>query len=744
MKVCPVCASRFEVDTGFCPMDGAVLVDAQQVGLMSTEEAPPEHAASHRGGGPAYQPSNAAPPAAARPPQGQPAYSAQPSAQPTVQSTGQPAVQPTFQSTQQPGVQPTVQATGQPQAGLMASARPVNSAAAGAQALAAVASAYDHAHAQAHAQAPVARSGDDFQGQTLDGRYLIDVRIGIGGMGVVYKATQTTIDKTMAVKILKSAHARDQQIAKRFAQEARLAGKIKHPNVVDIVDFGTAPNGSPYYVMEYLAGHSLAWQIDHKGRLDPPRAYEIAIQVGRALSAAHRESIIHRDLKPDNIFLCPAPAGHGMQDLVKILDFGIARVEGRKTRLTAAGAVVGTPEYMSPEQSQASETDHRTDLYALGIILFEMLVGRVPFQADTMVGTLTKQVFESAPKLHEAEPGLSSLAATDELIGSLLSKMPEDRPQTAVDVIRRLEDAAQRDLGERSPQSHKRATVAIGSWSVADNTAPAPTGVPRSDASPGPLIAPPKNAASFRVSTSSGGPLSVGAAQAKSLEGADVPRRKRPSVIAEGSKLRPPPTAAPRPRGSSTHGSQPAKHRLLPLLLLGTGAAVFAAFMTVGLMRFFSAENGTAAADDATGQPPADAAGAADPKAEASQEADTAGGEAIQPPTSQTPPSTAADPAPAAGTDPPGDASVRGAGTHAPGAADAGDDPKTVASAAKKPVKKKKKKTPTQPVGKPSGDSAGAGHDPPDSGGEPESKVKDPPKPPSVSLGDLKDPFAEK
>jgi serine/threonine-protein kinase len=320
---------------------------------------------------------------------------------------------------------------------------------------------------------------DSLIGRVLDQRYRIDARIGAGAMGVVYKATHVIIDKPLAIKLLRPDVGAQPDVVKRFLLEAQLAGRIKLPNVVEISDYGQIAGQTAYYVMEYLTGSTLAHRIDEVGRLEPALAIDIAIQTAQALQAAHANKIVHRDLKSENIFLCERADGE-LQ--VKILDFGIARVRDKKTRLTAMGALIGTPAYMSPEQAQGQEVDERSDLYALGIILFEMLAGRVPFKAPTVAMVLSAQIFDAPPTLKEVEAATADLPNVEHLIHLLLAKNRDERPKDAAEVIHLLRTAAEVDLQPSSMLStssaaRRRATVTIGSWSVADN----PSGLTRVD-----------------------------------------------------------------------------------------------------------------------------------------------------------------------------------------------------------------------------------------------------------------------
>jgi len=307
-------------------------------------------------------------------------------------------------------------------------------------------------------------------GRVLDSRYRIEDCIGAGGMGVVYRARHVIIDKLVAIKMLRAEVATQPDVIKRFLLEAQLASRVKHPNVVDISDYGQIPGQTAYYVMEYLSGETLAHRIKAGGRVEPALALDLAIQTAQALQAAHASKIIHRDLKSENIFLCEHPEG-GLQ--AKILDFGIARIRDRKSGLTAMGALIGTPAYMSPEQAQAAEVDERCDLYALGVILFEMLTGRVPFKGATVAMVLNAQIFDAPPALREVDPLVPDLPNVEHVIRRLLAKRREERPSEAAEVIHLLRTAAEVDLNPGSAMSstgsRRRPTVTIGSWSVAES-----------------------------------------------------------------------------------------------------------------------------------------------------------------------------------------------------------------------------------------------------------------------------------
>jgi serine/threonine protein kinase len=286
---------------------------------------------------------------------------------------------------------------------------------------------------------------DKLVGTTLDGRYQIESKLGEGGMGVVFLARHTVIEKAVAVKVLKREVARDNSTVKRFVQEAKAASRIGHPNIVDVTDFGTTPDGMTYSVMEFVEGRTLGQVLKAEAPLPAARALPIAAQIARALAAAHAKGIVHRDLKPENVFIIDRD---GRRDFVKIVDFGIAKVTpldgaGDGPRLTRAGTVFGTPEYMAPEQAAGRpDTDGRVDVYALGTILYEMLVGKVPHKGDSMVRTLAMQMLDPIQPPREARPELEISDELEQVIMKALAKKREERYQTMTMLLAGLERAA--------------------------------------------------------------------------------------------------------------------------------------------------------------------------------------------------------------------------------------------------------------------------------------------------------------
>jgi hypothetical protein len=283
-------------------------------------------------------------------------------------------------------------------------------------------------------------SADPLLGRIVDGRYEVLSVIGEGGMGTVYETRHTTLGRRFAMKVLRRDIA-DEEHVTRFIREAKAAAAIGHPNIVAVSDFGelasSPPDGAPpvpYFVMEYLTGISLAALLRAEKTLAPVRAAEIALQCAAGLAAAHAAGVIHRDLKPDNVFLTRS----GDRELVKLLDFGVAKMSGTG-RLTRAGMVFGTPHYMSPEQAAGQSVDHRADVYALGIILYEALAGRVPFEADTYMGVLTKHMFATPEPIDRVAPDASKLGALGPLTMRCLAKSPQDRFASMAEVVAAIE-----------------------------------------------------------------------------------------------------------------------------------------------------------------------------------------------------------------------------------------------------------------------------------------------------------------
>jgi serine/threonine-protein kinase len=276
---------------------------------------------------------------------------------------------------------------------------------------------------------------DPLIGQVLDGRYRVDAVLGEGGMGIVYKAMHTSLGKPLAIKVLRPEVSKNEEIVARFRQEAQSASQIGNQHIIDISDFGVLPDGSTYFVMEFLGGRSLTGALEAEP-FTVERTLHVAQQLCRALGAAHEHGIVHRDMKPDNVQLVQRGAD---KDFVKVLDFGIAKVGGSTSKLTQAGQVFGTPHYMSPEQCAGTAVDHRTDIYAVGIMLYELATGKVPFDADNLMGILTKHLYENPIPPHELPPPVNVPSALEAVIMQCLAKKPEQRYASMSDLLADLD-----------------------------------------------------------------------------------------------------------------------------------------------------------------------------------------------------------------------------------------------------------------------------------------------------------------
>ena len=272
-------------------------------------------------------------------------------------------------------------------------------------------------------------------GSVLGGRYEILELLGEGGMGAVYKARDRELDRVVALKVIRPELANQQEVLRRFKQELILARQVTHKNVIRIFDLGEA-EGIKFISMDYIEGQDLRSLLRQKGRLAPEEARAIIAQVCQALEAAHAEGVVHRDLKPQNIML-------DSQGRATVMDFGIAR-SMELTGMTQTGALLGTPDYMSPEQAKGQEVDARSDLFTLGIILYELLTGKTPYRADTVLGTLLKRTQERARPPHELDPDLPRYLS--DVVVRCLEIDPRLRYQKASEILADLE-------GQRKPRS---------------------------------------------------------------------------------------------------------------------------------------------------------------------------------------------------------------------------------------------------------------------------------------------------
>lgn len=295
-------------------------------------------------------------------------------------------------------------------------------------------------------QRPGPSSKDPLIGQTFAGRYVIDRRLGQGGMAVVYAAHDRNLQRDVAVKILRPDVVDSERAAQRLKREARAVGRLHHRHIITFHDVGMADDHI-FIVMEQLTGRTLAEERRTLGRLPFQRACAICAQVAEALRVVHDAGIVHRDLKPDNVFLVDRRGA----DFCKLLDFSIAKLPTTMVdgQITVTGTVFGTPHYMSPEQAMGDPVSAATDLYALGAILFELVTGRTPFVANNPVELVTQQGLRPAPRARDLHPRLP--AELDALIASMLEKSPRDRPASARDAALALVAASKLRLDDPPP-----------------------------------------------------------------------------------------------------------------------------------------------------------------------------------------------------------------------------------------------------------------------------------------------------
>lgn len=281
---------------------------------------------------------------------------------------------------------------------------------------------------------------DAMIGEVLDDRYKIDKLLGRGGMGRVYRAEHVGIGRAVAVKVLDPRGGFESSARQRFEREAIATGRLRHPNCVGVTDFGMLPDGSLFLVMELLDGVTVDDVLADHTRLPLPRAVAILRHVLRGLAHAHGHGLVHRDLTPRNVILVAQPDD---PDFAKVVDFGLAKMTGADAGegITQTGIVCGTPSYMSTEQALGKPLDHRSDLYAATILLFEMLTGRPPFQCDEALRTLALHISATPPSVGEIAPDVVVPPALDLLIARGLSKRPDERPQTADEYLAELERA---------------------------------------------------------------------------------------------------------------------------------------------------------------------------------------------------------------------------------------------------------------------------------------------------------------
>ncbi len=285
---------------------------------------------------------------------------------------------------------------------------------------------------------PAANAGDPLEGRTLDGRYLIGRRIARGGMANVYKATDQRLDRTVAVKVMQQGLGDDAAFARRFVREARAAARLNHPHVVSVYDQGEE-DGVVFLAMEYVPGRTLRDLIHEEAPLPPAKALEYFTPLVQALAAAHRAGVVHRDVKPENVLLAETPDGHRV---IKVADFGLARAVSAETAHTATGGVlIGTVSYLAPELVVNGETDARVDVYAAGVVLFELLTGQKPHAGDAPIQVAYKHVHEDVPLPSTLVPGIPDYL--DALVARSTSRDRTQRPADAGVLMRHVDRVRQ-------------------------------------------------------------------------------------------------------------------------------------------------------------------------------------------------------------------------------------------------------------------------------------------------------------
>jgi eukaryotic-like serine/threonine-protein kinase len=404
------------------------------------------------------------------------------------------------------------------------------------------------------------------EGQILASKYRVERLLGQGGMGVVLAAMHVELEQRVAIKVLKRDLAESESIAERFRREARAACRIKSPHGARVLDVGTTEDGLPYMVMEYLDGHDLAAELEERGRLPIEEAASYVIQAADAICDAHDENIIHRDIKPANLFLTERGGMHA----VKVLDFGISKslqdTTSANPSLTHTQALIGSPMYMSPEQLDSPRTvDARTDIWSLGIVLYELVTGHPPFSADGIAGLIKQIVADAPPRLSDF--GVDAPVEFEAIIQRCLAKKRDDRYSSVRELM-----VALAPFAKESPMSVPVATRAAFRSVAGKPGSQSAQGSSQPGADPSPLPRPTPRLYATRVAGAGTDPSASSAARASSNA------RTAATGSAAGER-----TITPYAQ-SHTHAEPPAKRRTWPLLLGLAGlAAAAAAYLLVDL-----------------------------------------------------------------------------------------------------------------------------------------------------------------
>jgi serine/threonine-protein kinase len=371
-------------------------------------------------------------------------------------------------------------------------------------------------------------------GQIIAGKFRVDRILAEGGMGVVVAATHLHLDQTVALKLPRGEICENREALERFTREGKAAAQMKSEHVARVLDAGAADDGTPYMVMEYLEGHSLAKLLEMVGRLEVESAAEYAIQVCEGLAEAHARGIVHRDVKPDNLFLVERAPG---RQIVKLLDFGISKLSFLEKAALQTTIIMGSPCYMSPEQLRSTASvDHRTDLWSLGVTLFELLAGRCPFDGTQPMADLVVSILERpAPDVRAARPEIPEALAA--IVARCLARDRDARFQSAAEVARALLPFAPEHARETAERAESMATLLRRSFSSAPpaletNAGPRGPVTKASRESPGmkaPTAAPPRPAEPARVGDGSTPGMSV--PPAARLSGPFTPLRSSPIAV---------------------------------------------------------------------------------------------------------------------------------------------------------------------------------------------------------------------